>query len=86
MTKKYYYSYLTKKNEKHLLQSCQKILRHTTLGTKKFYLSNKQECNKNGVGHWDREFPYLYGNKEIHVTCKRCSIDLESYKLANKLW
>jgi hypothetical protein len=79
-------SILNKKNGKHLLQSCRKILRHTTLGTKKFCLSNKQECNKNGVGHWDREFPYPYGNEEIHVTCKRCSVDLEPYKLANKLW
>jgi hypothetical protein len=79
-------SILNKKNGKNLLQSCRKILHHTTLGTKKFRLSNKQECNKNGVGHWDRDFPYPYGNDEIHVTCKRCSVDLESYKLANKLW
>ena len=79
-------SILNKKNGKNLLQSCRKILCHTTLGTKKFRLSNKQECNKNGVGHWDRDFPYPYGNDEIHVTCKRCSVDLKSYKLANKLW
>jgi hypothetical protein len=71
---------------KHLIQNCRRILRHTTLGTKKFRLSNKQECNKEGVGHWDRDFPYPYGNDELYVKCKMCSIDLEIYKLANKLW
>ena len=79
-------SILNQPNGKHLLQNCRRILRHTTLGTKKFRLSNKQECNKEGVGHWDRDFPYLYGNNELYVKCKMCSIDLEIYKLANKLW
>jgi hypothetical protein len=79
-------SILNQPNGKHLLQNCRRILRHTTLGTKKFCLSNKQECNKEGVGHWDRDFPYPFGNDELYVKCKMCSIDLEIYKLANKLW
>ena len=40
----------------------------------------------NGVGHWDRECPYPYGNEELRVTCKMCSIDLEMYRLANRVW
>ena len=79
-------SILNQPNGKHLLQNCRRILCHTTLGTKKFRLSNKQECNKEGVGHWDCDFPYPYGNDELYVKCKMCSIDLEIYKLANKLW
>ena len=46
----------------------------------------KWPYNKEGVGHWDRDFPYPYGNDELYVKCKMCSIDLEIYKLANKLW
>ena len=41
-----------------------------------------KHAKKKGVGHWDRECPYPYGNEELHVTCKMCSIDLEMYKLA----
>ena len=38
------------------------------------------------MSHWDRECPYPYGNEELHVTCKICSIDLEMYRLANRIW
>ena len=52
-----------------------------------YFVSQKnQACKKNEVGHWDHECPYPYGNEELHVTCKMCSIDLEMYKLANQVW
>ena len=76
-------SILNQPNGKLLLQNYQQILRHTTFGTNTFYILNNQACKKNGVGHWDREWPYPYGNKELHVTCKMYSIDLEMYKLAS---
>ena len=51
-----------------------------------FVSQKNQACKKNEVGHWDHECPYPYGNEELHVTCKMCSIDLEMYKLANRVW
>ena len=69
-----------------MLQNYQQILRHTTFETNTFHSPNNQACKKNGVGHWDRECPYPYGNKELHVTVKMCSIDLGMYKLANQVW
>ena len=74
---------LNQPNGKLLLQNYQQIFRHTTFGTNTFCIPNNQACKKNGVGHWDCEYPYPYGNEELHVTCKICSIDLEMYKLAN---
>ena len=55
---------------KQLLQNYWQILRHTVFGTKSFRIPKKQACKKNGVGHWDHECPYPYGNEELHVTCK----------------
>ena len=63
-----------------------KILRHTTFGTNTFRIPKNQACKNIGVDHWDCECPYPYGNKELHVTCKICSIDLKMYKLVNWLW
>ena len=76
-------SILNQPDGKILLQNYQQILQHTTFETNTFCIPNNQACKKNGVGHWDREWPYPYGNKELHVTCKMCSIDLEMYKLAS---
>ena len=79
-------SILNQPDGKLLLQNYQQILQHTTSGTNTFRIPNNQACKKNGVGHWDRECPYPYRNKELHVTCKICSIDLKMYKLANRVW
>ena len=53
-----------------LLQNYQQILQHTTFETNTFCIPKNQACKKNGVGHWDHECPYPYGNEELHVTCK----------------
>ena len=76
-------SILNQPNGKQLLQNYKQTLRHTIFGTNSFRIPKNQACKKNGVGHWDCECPYPYGNEELHVTCKMCSIDLEMYKLAN---
>ena len=76
-------SILNQTRGKQLLQNYQQILRHTVFGTNTFRIPKNQACKKNGVDHWDRECPYPYGNEELHVICKMCSIDLEMYKLAN---
>ena len=48
-----------------------------------FRIPKNQACKNIGVDdNWDCE-PYPYGNKELHVTCKMCSIDLKMYKLVN---
>ena len=77
---------LNQTNGKQLLQNYQQILWHTTFETNTFRIPKNQACKKNGVGHWDHECPYPYGNEELHVTCKVYSIDLEMYKLANQVW
>ena len=64
---------------KQLLQNYRQILRHTVFGTNTFHIPKNEACKDNGVGHWDHECPYPYGNEELHVTCKMCSIDLEMY-------
>ena len=48
-------------------------------------IPNFQACHKIGMGHWNWEEPYPYGYEEFVVTCKRCSIDLEMFKLVNRL-
>ena len=78
-------SILNQQDGKKLLQNYRRILRHTTFGTNTFCIPKNQAYKKNRVGHWDRGCPYPYGNKELHVTCKMCSIDLEMYKLANRV-
>ena len=77
---------LNQPDGKQLLQNYRQILLHTVFGTNTFRIPKNQVWKKNGVGHWDRECPYPYGNEELHVTCKMCSIDLEMYKLANRVW
>ena len=79
-------SILNQPNGKQLLQNYWQILWHTVFPTNSFRIPKNQACKKNGVGHWDSECPYPYGNEELHVTCKMCSIDLEMYKLANWVW
>ena len=79
-------SILNQPDGKQLLQNYRQILRHTVFGTNTFRIPKNQACKKYGVGHWDRECPYPYGNEELHVTCKICLIDLEMYKLANRVW
>ena len=76
-------SILNQLDGKQLLQNYRRILRHTVFGTNTFLIPKSQTCKKNGVGHWDCECPYPYGNEELHVTCKMC--DLEMYKLANRV-
>ena len=68
---------------KQLLQNYRQILQHTTFGTNIFRIPKNQACKIIGVDRWDCECPYPYGNKELHVTCKMCSIDLKIYKLVN---
>ena len=63
-----------------------KILLHTTFGTNTFRIPKTQACKIIGVDCWDCECPYPYGNKELHVTCKMCSINLKMYKLVNRVW
>ena len=63
-----------------------KILLHTTFGTNTFRIPKTQACKIIGVDCWDCECPYPYGNKELHVTCKMCSIDFKIYKLDNWVW
>ena len=79
-------SILNQEDGKQLLQNYRQILRHTTFGTNTFCILKNQAFKKNGVGHWDRDCPYSYGNEELYVTCKMCSIDLKMYKLANRVW
>ena len=79
-------SILNQPDGKQLLQNYWQILRHRVFGTNTFHIPKNQAGKKNGVGHWDRECPYPYGNEELHVTCKMCSINLEMYKLANRIW
>ena len=76
-------SILNQPDGKQLLQNYRQILRHTTFGTNTFRIPKNQPCKKNGVSHWDCECLYPYGNEELDVTCKMCSIYLEMYKLAN---
>ena len=76
-------SILKQLDGKQLLQNYRQILQHITFGTNTFRIPKNQSCKKNGVGHLDRECPYPYGNEELDVTCKMCSIYLEMYKLAN---
>ena len=47
---------------------------------------NFQGCQKVGMGHWNRDEPYPYGYEEFMVMCKRCSIDLEMFKLVNRFF
>ena len=77
---------LNQPDRKQLLENYQQIFWHTTFGKNTFRIPKNQACKKNGVGHWDDECPYPYGNEELHVTCKMCLIDLEMYKLANQVW
>ena len=79
-------SILNQPDGKQLLQNYRQILRQTVFGSNTFRIPKNQACKKNGVGHWDCECPYVYGNEELHVTCKICSTDLEMYKLANRVW
>ena len=76
-------SILNQQDGKQLLQNYQQILRYTTFGTNTFCIPKNQACKNIGVDHWDYECPYSYENKELHVTCKMCSIDLKMYKLVN---
>ena len=78
-------SILNQPNGKQLLQNYRQILRHIVFGTNTFRIPKNQAYKKNEVAHWDHECPYPYGNEELHVTCKTCSIDLEMYKLANRV-
>ena len=79
-------SILNQPNGKLLLLNYWQILRHTNFGTNIFRIPNNQACKKNGVSHWDCECPYPYGNEELYVTIKMCSVDLGMYKLANRVW
>ena len=71
--------------ENKILQNYWEIFQHTTFVTNTFRTPKNQACKNIGVDHWDCECPYPYGNKELHVTCKICSIDLKMYKLVNWL-
>ena len=79
-------SIINQPDGKQLLQNYRQILQHIVFGTNTFRIPKNQSCKKNGVGQWDFECLYPYGNKELHVICKMCSIDLEMYKLANQVW
>ena len=79
-------SIINQPDGKQLLQNYRQILQHIVFGTNTFRIPKNQSCKKNRVGQWDFECLYPYGNKELHVICKMCSIDLEMYKLANQVW
>ena len=68
---------------KKILQNYRQILQHTPFGTNTFRIPKNQAYKKIGVDHWDCECLCPYGNKELHVTCKMCSIDFKIYKLDN---
>ena len=70
---------------KHWLRNCRNTLLHVVVGTTLFQIPNFQACHKVGMGHWNRNEPYPHGYSEFVVTCKRCSIDLEMFKLVNRL-
>ena len=72
--------------ENNLCKTIDKSFEIQFLEQTHFASQKNQACKKNGVGHWDRECPYPCGNEELHVTCKMCSIDLEMYKFANRVW
>ena len=76
---------LNDEHGKHWLLNCQKILWLLAVGTALYQIPNFQACHKIGMGHWNRDKPYPYSYEEFVVTCKRCSIDLEMFKLVNKL-
>ena len=55
------------------------------MGNTLYKIPNFQACHKIGMGHWNRDEPYPYSYEEFVVTCKKCSIDLEMYKLVHRL-
>ena len=65
---------LNQTDGKQLLQNYQQIFRHTNFGTNTFRIPKNHACKKNGLSHWDHECPYPYGNEELRVTCKVCSL------------
>ena len=76
---------LNDEHGKHWLRNCWTMLRQLVVGTTLYQIPNFQACHKIGMGHWNRDEPYPYGYEEFVVTCKRCSIDLEMFKLVNRL-
>ena len=74
------------RRKKKMLQNYQQILQHSNFGTNTFCIPKNQACKNIRVNHWDCECPYPYGNKELHIPCKICSIDLKIYKLVNQAW
>ena len=71
---------------RHRLLKCRNILLLLAAGITLFQTPNFQACQKTGMRHWNWDEPYLYGYEEFMVTCKRCSIDLEMFKLVNRLF
>ena len=68
----------------HRLLKCQRILRLLAARTAMYQSPNFQACQKSKMEHWNRDEPYPYGYEEFVVTCKRCLIDLEMFKLVNR--
>ena len=71
---------------RHRLLKCRKILLLLAAGIALFQTPNFQACQKTRMRHWNWDEPYPYGYEEFMVTCKRCSIDLEMFKLVNRLF
>ena len=70
---------------KHRLLKFQRILRLLAVGTAMYQSPNFQACQKTKMGHRSRDEPYPYGYEELFVvTCKRCTIDLEMFRLVNR--
>ena len=75
---------LNDEHGKHWLLKCRKMLRLLVAGATLYKIPNFQVCHKIGMGHWNWDEPYPYGYEEFVVTCKRCSINLEMFKLVHR--
>ena len=77
---------LNDEHGKHKLLKCWKIFWLLATGTALFQSPNFQACQKTGMGNWNWNEPYPYGYEEFVVMCRRCLIDLEMFKLVNRLF
>jgi hypothetical protein len=66
---------------KHRIRACRKNLQSLTFGSAHYEMPNIQAYKKRGVGHWNHNGTFPFGDEEFVVTCKRCSVDLEMYKM-----
>ena len=77
---------LNDEHGKHRLLICRRILRLLAARATMYQSQNFQACQKIGMRNWNCNKPYPYGYEEFVVTCKRCLIDLEIFKLVNRFY